>query len=402
MISAADRKIKKNYTERERYQKWIRIIIKSEIHYYMNENFKKTGGVMMEAIMKDGKPVTDLGNFIRRFDFETVELNEMNPITAEGKLAGIRIGNDAYFVHRRFINTMMSIFGFAESLFQYFSPEELFARIIERKKDVPLRICIDQKLKQLNGVSDVKKETLPLPNVCNIVREDPRVTDIVYDPKTTAMEAIFKLDDEWENPRDSRYRNQFHFTYPVDHCNTPTIALGLVRVICSNGLVARKRCFETDLVIENQHGRHLRQLLRSFNNRNGFDALKERLLVAQNTKASVNELLGVANMFKKNIKDPLPFLDRLNETAGNPEHRYGQSRLENIRSRHRRELPTDASVLDLVNILTEVSTHFMTEKRSMLDGYAVNMLAGEFDLEELAENRRSAQNYYFRGLPHED
>ena len=68
------------------------------------------------------------------------------------------------------------------------------------------------------------------------------------------------------------------------------------------------------------------------------------------TKASVNELLGVVNMFKKNIKEPLPFLDRLNETAGNPEHRYGQSRLENIRSRHRRELPTEASVLDLVNI----------------------------------------------------
>ena len=357
---------------------------------------------MMETIMKNGKPVTDLGNFIRRFDYEMVELNEMTPITAEGNIAGIRIGSDAYFVNRRFINTMMSIFGFAESLFQYFSPEELFARIIERKKDVPLRICIDRKLKQLNGVTDVKKETLPLPNVCNIVREDPRVTDILYDPKTTAMEAIFRLDDEWENPRDSRYRNQFHFTYPVDHCNTPTIALGLVRVICSNGLVARKRCFETDLVIEKQHGRHLRQLLKSFNNRSGFDALKERLMVAQNTKASVNELLGVVNMFKKNIKDPLPFLDRLNETAGHPEHRYGQSRLENIRSRHRQELPTEASVLDLVNILTEVSTHFLTEKRSMLDGYAVNMLANEFDLEELAENRHSARNYYFGGLSHED
>lgn len=125
-------------------------------------------------------------------------------------------------------------------------------------------------------------------------------------------------------------------------------------------------------------------------------------MIAQNTKASVNELLGVVNMFKKNIKEPLPFLDRLNETAGNPEHRYGQSRLENIRSRHRRELPTDASVLDLVNILTEVSTHFLTDSRSMLDGYAVNMLANEFDLEELAENRHSARNYYFGGLSHED
>lgn len=356
----------------------------------------------MEAIMSDGKEKMDLGDFIRRFDFETVELNEMSPITVEGKIAGIRVGGEAYFVRNRFIRTMMSIFGFAESLFQYFSPEELFTRIIERKKDVPLRLCIDRKHKQLNGVSELKDETLPLPNVCNIVREDPRVSSITYDPETTVMESVFDLHDEWDNPRDSRYRNQFHFSYPVDQCQTPTIALGLIRVICTNGLVARKKCFETDLVIEKKQGRHLRQLLSSFNNRNGFDALRERMMIAQNTKASVNEFLGVVNILKKNIKGSLPFVEQLNDTAGNPEHRYGQSRLENIRSRHRRELPTEASVIDLVNVLTEVSTHFLTEKRSLLDGYAVNMLANEFDLEELAENRHSAKSFYFGGLSHED
>ncbi len=356
----------------------------------------------MEAIVNNGKEVVDLGDFTRRFDFETVELNEMDPVTVEGKIAGIRLGSETYHVRTRFINTMMSIFGFAESLFQYFSPEELFTRIIERKKDVPLRLCIDRKLKQLNGVSQVKDETLPLPNVCNIIRSDRRVTEITYNPDTTVLESVFKLDDEWENPRDSKYRNQFHFSYPVDHCQTPTIALGIVRVICTNGLVARKKCFETDLVIEKKQGRHLQQLLSSFNNRNGFDALRERMVIAQNTKASVNEYLGVVNLLKKSIKKSVPFIERLNDTAGNPEHCYSQTRLENIRSRHRRELPTQASVMDLVNVLTEVSTHYQADKRSMLDGYAINMLASEFDLEELAENRHSAKSFYFRGLAHED
>lgn len=355
----------------------------------------------MEEIMKDRKELIPLGNFIRRFEFETVGLREMEPITVEGAISGIRIGHDAYFVKKRFMKTMMAIFGFAESLFQYFSPEELFARIIERRKETSLRLCIDRKLMQVNGVTEPKEEVLPMSNVCDIVREDPRLTAIRYDPDNALMESTLELDDEWEIPQDSKYRNQLHFSYSVDQCRTPTIALGLVRMVCTNGMIARRKCFETDLVIEKNHGHHLKQLLRSFNNRNGFDALRERMMIAQNTKASLNELLGVINTLKTHIEEPVPFVERLHEIAGHPEERYGQARLDEIRARHRRELPVQASVMDLVNVLTEAATHFVPDKNLPICAYATNMLAGEFDLEELAENKHSAKPFYLKGLARE-
>ena len=356
----------------------------------------------MEVIMKDRKELIPLGNFIRRFEFETVGLHEMEPITVEGAINGIRIGNDAYFVKKRFMKTMMAIFGFAESLFQYFSPEELFARIIERRKETSLRLCIDRKLMQINGVTEPKEETLPMPNVCHIVRDDPRLTKITYDPENALMESTLELADEWEIPQDSKYRNLLHFSYSVDQCRIPTIALGLVRQVCTNGMIARRKCFETDLVIEKNQGRHLQQLLGSFNNRNGFDALRERMMIAQNTKASINELLGVINTLKTHIEEPVPFVERLHEIAGHPEDQYGQARLEEIRVRHRRELPVQASVMDLVNVLTEAATHFIPDKHLALCAYATNMLAGEFDLEELAGNKHPAKSFYLKGLPHED
>jgi len=356
----------------------------------------------MEIIMNDRKEVADFGNFIRRFEFETVELREMEPIPVNGSIGGVRIGSNAFFVTKRFMKTMMSLFGFAESLFQYFSPEELFGRIIERRKETTLQLCIDRKLMQVNGVRDAADEILPMANVCSIVREDPRLTAIRYDPETTMMESALELDDEWEIRKDSKYGNLLYFSYPVDQCQTPTIALGLIRMVCTNGLIARRKCFETDLVIEKNRGRHLQQLLKSFNNRNGFDALRERLQIAQNTKASVNEFLGVVNMMKTCSRNHVPFVERLHSIAGHPESLYGQTRLENIRSRHRSELPTQASVMDLINVLTETATHFLPDKHLQICAYATNLLASEFDLEELAQNKRPAQDYYLRGLPHED
>ncbi len=352
----------------------------------------------MDEIMRDRKELIPLGDFIRRFEFATVGLREMEPITVEGAIRGIRIGNDAYFVKKRFMKTMMAVFGFAESLFQYFSPEELFARIIERRKETELRLCIDRKLMQINGVTEPKEKILPMPNVCSIVREDPRLTKITYDPENALMESTLELDEEWELPQDSNYRNLLHFSYAVDQCRTPTIALGLVRLVCTNGMIARRKCFETDLVIEKNQGHHLQHLLGSFNNRNGFDALRERMMVAQNTKASVNELLGVINTLKTHLEDPVPFVERLHEIAGHPEEQYGQARLEEIRARHRHELPVRASIMDLINVLTETATHFIPDKHLPLCAYATNMLAGEFDLEELAENKHAAQPFYLKGL----
>ena len=341
------------------------------------------------------------GNFhelINRFDYETIGLGEMTPLTIDNTIRGVRIGNEAYFTSKRFMQTLMSLFGFSENLFQYFTPEELFGRIQERRKDTEIRICIDRKAQMLNGIIRPEQTGLPLATVCWTLVEDKRFRKMEYCPEKACIEAQLELPSVWDIPSDSHYETFLHVRYPVDDVSSPTIALGIVRQVCSNGLVARRKCFETALIVEKNHGTHLRQLLASFNNRNGFDALRERLQIAQETKASVNEYLAAVNAVQKCINKPESVINRMDCVAGMPEDTYGQTRLDAIRSRYRKELPVAASVMDLINILTELATHYTVKNKDYLYTFVTGMLAAEFDLEEIVPNRKSAQRFYLNGV----
>ena len=335
---------------------------------------------------------------VSRFDYETVGLGELEPITVKNAIQGVKIGNEAYFTSRRFLRTLMSIFGFSENLFQYFSPEELIGRILERRKDTEIRICIDRKTRLMQGIIRPEQSGLPLGIVCRTLVEDKRFSKMEYDPGSASIEAQLKLPDMWNIPSDSRYGTFLNIRYSVDEVSTPMISLGIVRQVCTNGMVARRRCFETALIVEKNHGTHLRQLLSSFNNRNGFDALRERLQIAQETKASVNEYMAAVGVVQRCIDHPEPVINRMDCLAGMPEEVYGHSRLDTIRARYRKELPVAASVMDLINILTELSTHYQVKNKDSIHTFITGMLASEFDLEEIVPNRKPARDFYMTGV----
>ena len=90
-----------------------------------------------------------LNDFCRRFELARVNLSEIEPISQQEssghKLVGIRIGCDAFHASPRFIKSLMLLFGFTDNIFNYFSPAELFARIIDRHQDKAVQLCFDQK-----------------------------------------------------------------------------------------------------------------------------------------------------------------------------------------------------------------------------------------------------------------
>lgn len=335
---------------------------------------------------------------IDRFDYETVGIGEIEPVVVDNAIQQVRVGGETYGASKRFMRTLMSMFGFSENLFQYFSPDELIGRILERRQDTEIRICIDRKSRLLQGAIRPEETGLPLRQVCRTLMDDKRFRKMEYRPESASLEAQLELPNVWNIPSDSHYGTFLHVKYPVDEVSVPTIALGIIRQVCSNGLVARRKCFETALIVEKNHGTHLRQLLSSFNNRNGFDALRERLQVAQETKASVNEYMAAVNAVRKCITFPESVINRMDAVAGMPEETYGQTRLDAIRSRYRKELPVAASVMDLINILTELGTHYQVKNRDYLYTFITGMLASEFDLEEIVSNRKSAREFYLNGV----
>ena len=335
---------------------------------------------------------------IDRFDYETVGLGELEPVIENNAVKRVRIGGESFAASKRFMRTLMTLFGFSENLFQYFSPEELIERILERRKDTEIRICIDRGSRLMQGVIRPEESGMPLGLVCRTLTDDKRFSKMTYSPESASIEAELKLPNDWDIPSDSHYGTFLNIRYPVDDVSVPMIALGIVRQVCSNGLVARRRCFETALIVEKNQGTHLRQLLGSFNNRNGFDALRERLQVAQETKASVNEYLAAVNAVQKCIDNYEPVVNRMDAVAGMPEEVYGHTRLDAIRARYRKELPVAASIMDLINILTELATHYEVKNKDYLYTFVTGMLAAEFDLEEIVYNKKSARSFYLYGV----
>ena len=157
--------------------------------------------------------------------------------------------------------------------------------------------------------------------------------------------------------------------------------------------------FRTDIEINDESGTHLSRLLRSYNNENGFMALESRLQTAQDTLASVNELLKFENLLATQISDQASasaLQTRLEEMAGDPCARYETTSLNNIAPKKRSLLPVGCSVNDLFNFCSELTSHHdnLISRVDFFNTTLGGMLAQEFDLEEIYHNRQPARAFH--------
>jgi hypothetical protein len=184
---------------------------------------------------------------------------------------------------------------------------------------------------------------------------------------------------------------------------TPEATLATWRQICSNGAVAEAPLFRTKMEVKDSSGEHFRRLLTSFSNPRGVEMLHTRLVIANETKASVDEVHQVETLIRRQVRDArhqMLLCERLQEVADNPCVRYGVTDLGAIGERRRALLPTGASVADVMNFVSELNTH---HSAILKNGDAANGLLGDFyaknyDLEEMYPHTHPASSYYLRGL----
>ena len=118
--------------------------------------------------------VGELNDFCRRFELAKIKLSELEPIVQKTEdthaLAGVRMGIDAFHVSPRFLRSLMSLFDFTEKIFKYFTPDELFERIIKRHEDKPVQVCIDQSRKATTAFFPLRKSLMRSSRMTNSVR----------------------------------------------------------------------------------------------------------------------------------------------------------------------------------------------------------------------------------------
>lgn len=351
----------------------------------------------------DSSEKTRTMDWSERFTTTRVSVSDLVPVECEPATGKFKIQFDGqtYNTSDRFITSFARKLKFSNNIFNYFTAEEVFDRVQQRNPDVAFKVTFDRQGNEILGVVDENKKILPAEIACNVLASDPRIQKIEYSNGVWKAELL--LTETFSIRGDSEYARKIWVHYPVDGVNMPCIYLSVLRQVCSNGMVAMVPGFRTDIEINDESGTHLSRLLRSYNNENGFMALESRLQTAQNTLASVNELLRFENLLASQISDKASVSQlqtRLEEMAGDPCARYEITALNNIAPKKRPLLPVDCSVNDLFNFCSELTTYH-DNIILRVDAFNValgEMLAQEFDLEEIYYNRQPAQAFHLNDM----
>ena len=348
----------------------------------------------------------EMSDFCHRFELAKINLSELEPISqqenSKHNLLGVRVGYDAFYASPRFMKSLMFMFDFTENIFSYFSPAELFERIILRHKDQPVQICFDQKEKIIMAATPSDNRLFPLARVVDAVQQNEKLIKVKYRPKSGILETFIEQPNQWALKSDSDYQGRLRFTTPVDCWGDSKIVLGMMREVCTNGAVVTKDVFASKVIIEKEHGTHLRQLLETFRNDRAFAAMQRRLEDARYIKVSAAEYLKATQLFMIHGGEfASQIVGRLEEFANYPEQYYQCDSFEKVNPNRRKDLPVELSLLNLLNMVSEVMTHHQNEDDSSLEKFYTSLMTKPADLEGIYRINQPVKELFFNDLRQE-
>jgi len=228
------------------------------------------------------------------------------------------------------------------------------------------------------------------------------------------------------------FAHQYVMETPIDGFGSPLIYLSLLRQVCSNGMIGYSRAFRSEISLGRGDTKNadilysLERALDSFSNEEGYAALRQRFEVATKSWASIAEcnrvykvLVAMASygMFLTEAATGAKLVDRMaarrtaaignslgsdgaselsngatpasikimraySALTGDLCSIYGLTHLDALSRKKMQQLPARCSMYDLLNLTTEVATHYCTDKHGrLLQAEVGNFVSNEFDLE---------------------
>lgn len=291
-------------------------------------------------------------------------------------------------VSERFFNSLASRFQINQAMFNYFSPEELFPRVIEKhgKDKAKLRIAVEQGngLNRLIAVSNPDRRIVGYQEAIDFIKKNGG-RDIRYvDGRVDATFIPQSGNAKFQIGGDS-FNHQFMMSLPIDGFGSEEISIGLLREVCANGITAMDKAFTSSIALGKDDPMHgLQRAVESFADEEGFDALTSKVQLSQKTLASVRECQKVFNTLSRigYMKGTGDVLTRYSKLCGSLCDFYGESNLNNFSQRKQQLLPSKATVYDLMNFASELASHKTegTDQRR-LQALVGTMLTREYDLE---------------------
>ena len=317
------------------------------------------------------------------------------------RIPAIEIDGESFAPTRRFWKSFFGRFGIADNVFRYFEPEEVFQRISERSTDDSIRYCVERD-------QDGKGRLLAVTNPQRAFIRYGEVGDLVgrYDGfELTYNQGIMtsthrpRSGDQTFAINGDKFQHRFVLETPVDGYGHPRIFLSFLRMICSNGMIGYSPAFRSDISVGKDIGHCITRALESFDNCDGYSALRQRFESAQQSWASVNEctklykLLILLKQSKETSKETL--IRDLNRITGNLNELYGLANLDALSPKRQRVLPARCRVYDIINFASEVATHHASATGShTLQAFIGSLISDEYDLEGTAETAPDFADFF--------
>ncbi|NNE01236.1 MAG: DUF932 domain-containing protein [Pirellulaceae bacterium] len=311
-------------------------------------------------------------------------------------LKNLEIDGQSVIATRRFWRSFFTRFGIAENVFRYFAPSEVFQRISQMNADDAFRFCISNQqvagksTNRLLAVTSTKRPVIRYDEVADLVSRYGG-TDVTYrDGLVTSIHAPRGGTREFKIGGD-QFRDRFCLETPVDGYGHPKLFLSMLRMVCSNGMVGYTKAFRSDIPVGKHMDHCIARALESFDNGDGYAALRQRFESSQTSWASVHECLTLGAVLERLQRERQAttkgLLSRFRSIAGNMSELYGLANLEALSDKRKRILPSKARVYDLINFASEVATHHtLPEGANRMQAYIGSLIADEFDLEGTAND----------------
>lgn len=338
------------------------------------------------------------------FDFFTADIGDIAPGwedhkrsdgIVERKMKTIKFQDREYEVGDRFVLSLCSKFGIGTSIFYLFDPAEVFERVQKVHPRGRVRVVTEQTSlgsQRCLAATSPTKSFVDFDTLIHILGHSNRVSKIKNAQYGEGSVTTVHVMDEapWEISGELFYQ-AFTLDTPIDGYGLPSIYLSLIRESNETLLTAESKTFRSEVQLGKAGDKPeipLTRALDTFNNEEGFQALRQRLGSARSSFASLHECDSLMKVFRRaldqtNLQSTQEIFSAFHNITGDVSKKYGIATEDSLSSKKARLLPMDCSVLDLVFFSMVVTTHrrSMIRHSKPITQWTGQILDNEYDLE---------------------
>jgi hypothetical protein len=364
------------------------------------------------------------------FDYTPAQLRDLHVVTekvkSKAQVKHVLLKDEPLLVTDRFWQSLFSRYGFNKQVFKYFGHAEVFDRIATVAPSDAVTCCVernDNGTSRLLATSNPNKSAVKYDDLLELLSKHGTLPDengATYDYSDGVVRSTHapKYALPWSVGGDT-FQNRFVLDTPIDGYAQPSLYLMILREICTNGAIAQAPAFRSKLALgkgEDSFDYPIVRALEGFNNEEGFEALRNRLEMAQKSWASIYEtqklykhlarLHGrgqiqkgkVAAAFLTDqtagyddqikIMEGSPLFKSFNSMVGDITKAYGLANLDALSTKRQRTLPAPCKVYDLLNFASETATHYADAAGGRyMQGYIGELVGSgeDYDLEGTCE-----------------